>query len=1322
VTHDLDIIRRRIQTFEFEKLFNQLGWDRHHGQLIIPVDGNEFVLGAVAHKKGFQVFECRIPVGEPFPLSATCNRIQRQVAKSAHENIIVFTNEEQTRQSWKWAKREQGRILKSRGSDFYKGHSGEALAQRLLHLAVTLDEEEEISLVDITQRVRATFDVDRVTKRFYERFKKEHTAFLKFVEGIKERTNREWYGSLMLNRLMFVYFIQKKGFLAGDRDYLRTRLEATKQVKGRDKFHTFYRYFLLRLFHEGFGQRETNRAADLEELLGQVPYLNGGLFDVHELEREYPKIQIADKAFEKLFDFFDQYQWHLDDRPLRKDTEINPDVLGYIFEKYINQKQMGAYYTKEDITEYISKNTIVPYLFDATEKRCAVAFQPDSEVWQLLRDDPDRYIYDAVGHGIFADIHTGQQLDKPVPLPKEIAAGVDDVSKRDQWNKAASPDMALPTETWREHVGRRQRCEELRKKLRAGEIKSINTLVTYNLNICQFAQDVINNCEGSDLLRSFYHVIAGRIPQRSSETFQSGISILDPTCGSGAFIFAALNILQPLYEGCLERMQAFVAESDADVLKTPEEELGELIACDESKWLEFKATARYDVNTAQNIGKLEKAKQNEILRKLDKDRQRDILKAVSAMANTEGGDLLIGLRDEDKSGFGIEHDYEFFDKKKRNRDAYELWLTNLFVENFGRTVSQCFHISFAKRDGVDICRIAIDPAPEPAYLKDGNSKKLYIRMGNQSRDLDVDEIFKYHKKRFEGPAPPKRNSPPPATAKNAGKAKHKAFRHILQEVGNHPNRGYFILKSIIINNLFGVDIMPEAVEICKLRLFLKLVSQIENIGNLEPLPDIDFNIRAGNTLVGFVLLDQIRQAAERDQSGQGRIVFGDVDDEIRRIEEEADIVERKFKMFRQQQTQLGGAVTAEDKADLRKCLLKLTDQLDEYAAKEYGVDPKKTKSYRDWSTSYQPFHWFAEFYGIMSDGGFDVIVGNPPYVEWKKINSYDVTAGGYRTLNCGNIYTAICERCYDLLNSRGLFGMIVPVSSVSTGRMSALRQDWAERKVSTHVSLYSGDAHPSVLFQGVKFRLCILLQSFGHGSSRVWSTHFYRWWPTGRQHLFPLVNYVPVASDNPRLGLIPKVASPIHADVLDKMCAVSASIGDSEVKQSDKSVYCHRIVAHFVKAFDFVPFFKNERDGVKKSEDYKVFSFANAAQRDAVSALLNSNLVYCWFVTYSDVYHFGRDLILDFPCDVPRLADEYGSELKSANKRLMKKLKKDSVRRRIPYRTTGLVEYDEFYPRKAKAEIDEIDKIVGEFYGLTSEELDFVINYDVKFRLEDDDD
>jgi hypothetical protein len=172
-------------------------------------------------------------------------------------------------------------------------------------------------------------------------------------------------------------------------------LEESKK-NGKDKFYTD---FLCPLFFEGFAKKK--RSAEIRKLLGNVPYLNGGIFEQHQIEELHgEKIQIPDKAFEQLFDFFDDYRWHLDERPNKDDKEINPDVLGYIFEKYINQKQMGAYYTKEDITEYISKNTIIPHLFDVAQKECKVAFEGNGSVWRHLQADPDRYIYAAVRHGI----------------------------------------------------------------------------------------------------------------------------------------------------------------------------------------------------------------------------------------------------------------------------------------------------------------------------------------------------------------------------------------------------------------------------------------------------------------------------------------------------------------------------------------------------------------------------------------------------------------------------------------------------------------------------------------------------------------------------------------------------------------------------------------------------------------------------------------------------------------------------------------------------------------------------------------------------------
>ena len=114
-------------------------------------------------------------------------------------------------------------------------------------------------------------------------------------------------------------------------------------------------------------------------------------------------------------------------------------------------------------------------------------------------------------------------------LPAEITAGIKDVAKRGGWNKAAATECALPTETWREVVARRQRYEEVRKKLAAGEVRQVNDFITLNLDLRQFAQDVIQNCEGPDLLMAFWQAI-------------TSITVLDPTGGSGAFIFAAQMI------------------------------------------------------------------------------------------------------------------------------------------------------------------------------------------------------------------------------------------------------------------------------------------------------------------------------------------------------------------------------------------------------------------------------------------------------------------------------------------------------------------------------------------------------------------------------------------------------------------------------------------------------------------------------------------------------------------------------------------------------------------------------------------------------------
>ena len=1100
-----DRTRQLLKASEFETLWvEELGWDRYRGEVKTEirekgVDESEYLLTAIAEKRGMAVFQCSATADGSIPDYATRRKIQREVAKSVHEHIIIYIDAGKTTQIWQWVKREPGKPLACREHRYSREQSGESLIQKLETIAFSLAEEEGLTLPDVTGRVRAGFDVERVTKRFYDRFKTEHARFLKFLKGIPDEEDQRWYASVMLNRLMFIYFIQKKSFLNNDGDYLRTKLTESK-TGGRDRYYTT---FLCPLFFEGFAKPESERSGAARRLLGKVPYLNGGIFQRHQLEELHGvpplsrgedkggSIQIADAAFERLFNFFEAYQWHLDERPLRNDNEINPDVLGYIFEKYINQKQMGAYYTKEDITEYISKNTIIPSLFDAAREACKIAFESPSSlesttrhtasVWQLLGADPDRYIYPAV--------KTGVELD----LPPEIAAGIDDVSKRTAWNTPAPDQYALPTEIWREVVARRCRYEAIRAKLSNGEIDDINALITDNLDIRQFAHDVIENCEGPELLRAFWKAI-------------TQVTILDPACGSGAFLFAALNILEPLYEACLDRMEVFLDELQYAVKK-----------------------------------------------------------------------------------------------------------------------------------------------PHPEKFSD--------------------------------------------------------FREVLERIKQHPNRRYFILKSIIINNLYGVDIMEEAIEICKLRLFLKMVAQIEDVEQIEPLPDIDFNIQAGNTLVGYATYDEVEKAVTSKF---------DFDNTMNRVEEKAEDIEQLFALFRQQQTELGGAVTPAAKQALRDKLKVLEAELNRYLAGEYKVDPNKKTAYQRWLSSHKPFHWFIEFYGILKDGGFDVIIGNPPYVEYSKVKK-EYTIRGYETESCGNLYAFVTERSLKLLNDDGSFGFIVPISLVCTQRMEKLQKIFTQSSKSVWLSNFA--ERPSKLFIGAEVLLTIPLSRMGRKDEcTLATTEFTKWTSDERVHLFNRIIYHSVGA-KVKPHVIPKFCSNTESRILAKLSSHAGYLRNHLLKRSKYPVYYRIGGGRYWKIFtNFQPrFVLNGKESISSRENY--LYLGTSRFRDLVISVLSSSLFYWYFILTTNCRDLNPSDLYEFPINLTELSVRNASELESLCTRLMVNYQENSQLKEKTSSLTGHITYQEFYPRLSKLVIDKIDQVLAQYYGFTDEELDFIINYDIKYRM-----
>ena len=1102
-----------ISESNFSELFiSEMGWNNPKGQtdFEIGIDETEFHFRQIAERNGFQVFTCEV---RDLPSSSLCKKLDTKLRRSANDYICIFLLPNSQHHQWavpvkKVEKRDIVLV------EYLNAEAAGFLFEKIEGLSFDLDERTTIT--DVVEKVQAAFIVnsEKLTKDFYSGFKKEHTNFAKFISGIddhisdKDNRNKQWYTSVMLNRLMFCYFIQKKGFLDGDVDYLRHKLERHQEQSASRSltkktptfFNSFYKGFLVTLFHGGLNAPKHDH--DFEDVYGRIPYLNGGMFDVHQIEQDYAELDIADDAFISLFNFFDKWHWHLDDRITASGRDINPDVLGYIFEQYINDRaQMGAYYTKEDITEYIGRNTILPYLMDAalgghaservtmseniSTTECVPSLQPP---WQFLQQSGDRYIFDAVKKGAGLEI------------PEEIAIGLDTtkpnlLERRKHWNNRAPEKFALPTEIWRETIERLQRYEGVKAKIENGEIQNINDFITYNLDIRSFVYDLLNTTDDPQLIKRFYAEL-------------QKITILDPTCGSGAFLFAALNILEPLYEVCITRMQEF-------------------------------------------------QQQNPEL-------------------------------------FGVE----------------------------------------------------------------------------------LDEI------------------------------KHQ-YRSNIQ---------YFIFKSIILRNLYGVDIMVEATEIAKLRLFLKMVAVVDvdkrdkNLG-LDPLPDIDFNIRCGNTLVGYATEKELDEDLDYGDPFAAAELRPLIHEKMAQVSD----TYQKFRALQLMQTEEPDAFKRV-KGWLKEHLTELNNLLNRKLYQ--STTSEETMTFERWLTSHQPFHWLAEFYEIINgNGGFDVIIGNPPYVEYnKKVKGVAVSdiykLSGYKTITCGNLYVYCIERSKIILRDKGVFGMIVPLSLTCGNRMDILRNLVFTSFKTNYFANF--EIFPSKLFDGAFQRISILLSNNQSTVPASMTTKLHRWYSVERKNLFSTIRYTIADLVLPEIG-IAKFNTSFHSSVLNRILSYSM-LAILVIKSScEDFIYYQEATNYWMKAAMRVPFYKKNGMIEVPPHGRKLF-FKNELDKKTIFGLINSSLFYIWYIAFSDGFHLSDNIVKRFPVDsilignhnMLFLSDHLQTDIDSNSFTTTRNTADDDI------------EIESFKVNASKNLIDEIDKVLAKHYGFTEEELDFIINYDIKYRMGDE--
>jgi len=426
---------------------------------------------------------------------------------------------------------------------------------------------------------------------------------------------------------------------------------------------------------------------------------------------------------------------------------------------------------------------------------------------------------------------------------------------------------------------------------------------------------------------------------------------------------------------------------------------------------------------------------------------------------------------------------------------------------------------------------------------------------------------------------------------------------------------------------------------------------------------------------------------------------GDQADAFQRFEESVEICERAFKKFRSQQTTHGGNVTHSDKEELRNRLSALDAELDRYLAGEYGIQVAKRKDFEKWKVSHQPFHWFVEFYGIMLSGGFDVVIGNPPYVELSDIvNQYSIRNSS--VLSTGNLYAVCTERFLLLLGNNAKAGVIVPISAISTPRMLPLMHLLASQSM-LHVSSFA--VRPGKLFTGVDMNLTICLVSAAMQQSdkgTIFSTRYNRWAEEARSSLFSNIAYV--ATDLDEAGAaIPKIGTQLELQILEKI-KVHPRLDLIPEPASPESVYYHSGGRYFRKCI---------RE--KLSNEYKHLAVREGTG-DSVICLLSSSLYYWLWIALSDCYHVTKRDISIVP--VPTSLPEDKSFVTNAD-RLLADLERNA-RLRIRLRADGTEQREvNYFVGKSKHILDEIDTILALHYGLDNEELDFILNVDGKYRI-----
>ena len=256
--------------------------------------------------------------------------------------------------------------------------------------------KQQDDLDRLRDRIEDTFSLKAVTKRFYEEFGEIFQETLQnAIHGLDtDSADKGSYTQLVVNRILFLMFVQEKGWLDRNTTYVQDQYEDVRSDDTKHVYHDLFEPLFFDALNDP-NQTEFNE-------LGTIPYFNGGLFEKKEYEDE---VSIDEDFFDALLDpeedldthepngFLRRYKISLSEsNPSEQQLVVDPEFIGRIFEMFMQSEERsekGAFYTPKPITQYMAKNALKHYLFEdyADNDEAIIQLVANNEVPNSLDED-----------------------------------------------------------------------------------------------------------------------------------------------------------------------------------------------------------------------------------------------------------------------------------------------------------------------------------------------------------------------------------------------------------------------------------------------------------------------------------------------------------------------------------------------------------------------------------------------------------------------------------------------------------------------------------------------------------------------------------------------------------------------------------------------------------------------------------------------------------------------------------------------------------------------------------------------------------------------